>query len=220
MSDSNSAMRPDTDAVDGAGGTESPSPSPSGSGPASDPGPDAGDDPVEQVRLRLLTERDLLAYKALRDAMLARHEQAFTSDAETERARDATGYRVRLHPQAGGKALFTLGAWIGDTLVGALTCEHENRQKVRHIAHLIGMMVDDTYRGRGIGGRLLTQAVTLLRREPRLETVTLSVTAGNQPAIALYRRAGFTRYGHLARAIRLSDGRYCAKDLMSLDLRE
>lgn len=151
--------------------------------------------------------------------MLARHEQAFTSDAEAERVREAASYKVRLHPQAGGKSLFTLGAWDGDRLVGALTCEHENRKKVLHIAHLIGMMVDDAYRGRGIGKRLLQQALALLRREPRLETVTLSVTAGNQSAIAVYRGAGFTRYGHLPRAIRLSDGRYYAKDLMSLDLR-
>ncbi|MDH0864308.1 N-acetyltransferase [Mitsuaria sp. GD03876] len=179
----------------------------------------SGNDASTTIALRLLTERDLPAYKALRDAMLARHEQAFTSDAETERAREASSYRVRLHPQAGGKSLFTLGAWQGERLVGALTCEHEGRQKVRHIAHLIGMMVDDGFSGRGIGKRLLEQALALLRREPRLETVTLSVTAGNRPAIALYRQAGFTRYGHLPRAIRLSDGRYCAKDLMSLDLR-
>ena len=90
---------------------------------------------------------------------------------------------------------------------------------MQNIAHLIGMMVDDEFRGRGIGKRLLQQALALLRREPRLEAVTLSVTAGNQSAIAVYRQAGFTRYGHLPRAIRLSDGRYCAKDLMSLDLR-
>ena len=107
------------------------------------------------ITLRLLTEADLPAYKALRDAMLARHEQAFTSDAETERAREASSYRVRLHPQAGGKSLFTLGAWSGERLVGALTCEHENRKKVMHVAHLIGMMVDDEVRGRGIGKRLL-----------------------------------------------------------------
>ncbi|WP_343628226.1 GNAT family protein [Roseateles sp.] len=171
------------------------------------------------VQLRLLGEGDLVAYKALRDAMLAAHEEAFTSDAATERAREAASYRARLHPQAGGKSLFTLGAWIGDQLVGALTVEHENRVKVRHVAHLIGMMVDDAHAGRGIGGLLLRQALTLLKREPLLETLTLSVTAGNAPAMALYRRVGFTRYGHLPRAIRLSDGRFYAKDLMSLDLR-
>lgn len=200
MSNSNDSRPGTADAVDTTG-----------------PATSAADAPL--VRLALLTEPDLADYKALRDAMLAGHEEAFTSDAATERAREAASYRVRLHPQAGGKSLFTLGAWIGEELVGALTAEHENRVKVRHVAHLIGMMVRDEHAGRGIGGLLLRQALTLLRREPLLETLTLSVTAGNGPAIALYRRAGFTRYGHLPRAIRLSDGRYHAKDLMSLDLR-
>ncbi|MET0210216.1 MAG: GNAT family N-acetyltransferase [Burkholderiaceae bacterium] len=186
--------------------------------PADPPGsaPQAED----RLSLRLLTEPDLPAYKALRDAMLARHEEAFTSDAATERAREAVSYRVRLHPQAGGRALFTLGAWLEGSLVAALTCEHENRHKVRHISHLVGMMVDDTHRGRGIGAHLLRHALTLLRKEPSLEMVTLSVTSTNTAALSLYRRAGFTRYGHLPRAIHLPDGRYLAKDLMSLTLQD
>lgn len=35
------------------------------------------------VQIRAMLEPDLLGYKALRDAMLARHPDAFTSDAET-----------------------------------------------------------------------------------------------------------------------------------------
>ncbi|WAC75623.1 GNAT family protein [Roseateles sp. SL47] len=173
----------------------------------------------QPLTLRLLTEHDLPAYKRLRDAMLAAHEAAFTSDAATELQRDAASYRHRLHPQAGGRALFTLGAWVDGELVGALTCEHESRLKVQHVTHLVGMMVADAHQGRGVGRELLGRALDMLRREPLLETVTLSVSAGNTPAMALYRRFGFTRYGHLPRALRLSNGRYVAKDLMSLDLR-
>jgi len=181
--------------------------------------PDSNDAAEQPLLLRLLNEADLADYKRLRDAMLAGHESAFTSDAATELQRDAASYRHRLHPQAGGHALFTLGAWIGGELVGALTCEHEARQKVRHVSHLVGMMVADAHQGRGVGRELLNQALALLKREPVLEMVTLSVSAGNEAAMALYRRFGFTRYGHLPRALRLSDGRYVAKDLMSLDLR-
>lgn len=176
------------------------------------------DAPPIGLTLRLLTEPDLPAYKSLRDAMLSAHEAAFTSDADTELLRDAASYRHRLHPQAGGRALFTLGAWIGDELVGVLTCEQEGRLKVRHVSHLVGMMVADAHQGRGIGRELLGHGLTLLRREPLLEIVTLSVSAGNAPAMALYRSFGFTRYGHLPRALRLSDGTYVGKDLMSLEL--
>ena len=45
------------------------------------------------VSIRPMLEPDLLAYKALRDAMLSSHPEAFTSDAETERLRDLSSYR-------------------------------------------------------------------------------------------------------------------------------
>ncbi|MCH8857355.1 MAG: GNAT family N-acetyltransferase, partial [Proteobacteria bacterium] len=86
------------------------------------------------------------------------------------------------------------------------------------LAHLIGMMVADTHRGRGIGRALLAAAITRLRATPGLAQVTLSVTAGNQAAIGLYESQGFERYGRLTDAIRLPDGRRLDKELMRLVL--
>ncbi len=175
---------------------------------------------LDPTALRLLTVADLPAYKALRDRMLSRHDHAFTSDAATEQSRDASSYRSRLHAEAGGRAMFTLGAWLGDQLVGVLTCEAEERPKVRHVAHLVGMMVDDDHQGRGIGRALLKEAIARLLQAPWLELVTLSVTASNAPAVALYRSEGFVAYGVLPRAIRQLDGHYLSKQLMMLSLRE
>lgn len=174
---------------------------------------------ADDVRIALLMPADLADYKRLRDGMLAGHEQAFSSDAAQERGRDAASYQARLHAEVGGRALFTLGAWMDGRLVGALTCEREARGKARHQAQLVGMMVDDMAQGRGLGRRLLQTALALLRRDPSLEMVTLSVTATNKRAYELYRRAGFVRYGRLPRALRMPDGRYLAKDLMVCDLR-
>ncbi|KQV91943.1 GNAT family N-acetyltransferase [Pelomonas sp. Root1237] len=165
-----------------------------------------------------MLEPDLLAYKALRDAMLAGHPEAFTSDAETEGQRDLSSYRNRLAGGSKGGTLFTLVALDDARLVGALTCEREPRVKVQHIAHLIGMMVSDTHRGRGIGRTLLIAAIAKLKATPGLAQVTLSVTSTNRGAIGLYESQGFVRYGCLPDAIRLPDGRRLAKDLMVLRL--
>lgn len=161
-----------------------------------------------------MLEPDLLGYKALRDAMLAGHPEAFTSDAETESQRDLASYRSRLAGGSGGSTLFTLLALDGHRLVGALTCEREPRRKVQHIAHLVGMMVADTHRGRGIGRALLAAALARLETTPGLAQVTLSVTAGNRAAVGLYESQGFERYGQLLDAVRLPDGRRLDKLLM------
>lgn len=176
---------------------------------------------LPDLQLRSLVETDLLAYKALRDRMLADFPESFTSDAETERSRDLASYRSRLSGGAAGGTLFTVVALdrrAGGRLVGALTAEREARQKVQHTAHLVGMMVAPDCQGRGIGRALLSETVARLRTEPGISLVTLSVTADNLPAVRVYERCGFERYGCLRGAIRLPDGRELDKALMSLRL--
>jgi len=169
------------------------------------------------VWIRTLAADDIDAYKALRDRTLADHPSAFTSDAEQERQRPASVHRGRLEAQRADGGHFTLGAWHGERLVGALSCERETRLKAQHVAHLAGMMVASDQQGRGLGHALLEQALALARRAAGLELLTLSVTDGNTAAIRLYERAGFIRYGTLPRAI-LVAGRYHAKHLMVLTL--
>jgi RimJ/RimL family protein N-acetyltransferase len=167
--------------------------------------------------LRRLGEADLAAYKALRDTLLASDPSAFTSDAPTEAVKPASSYlgRFGLDRPEGGQ--FVIGAWRGDRLVGAIGCERDRRIKVRHSGHVIGMMVRPDERGHGIGRQLLDVLIAEARRVEGLEMLTLTVTAGNAPAIRLYERTGFTRYGSLPRAIRVDD-RFFDKDLMVLTL--
>ena len=169
-----------------------------------------------EATLRLLTADDLPAYKALRDDMLDLHPEAFTSDAPTERAKTAASYLTRItHP--GDAARFTLGAWLGAELAGAISCERDLRLKVRHIAHLVGMMVRPGARGRGLGRALLAECIARIRAVPEVEMVTLTVTSSNAAAVALYHGAGFERYGRLVHAIKLGSA-YHDKDLMALTL--
>ena len=171
----------------------------------------------EPLAIRRLAPRDLAAYKALRDEMLAAHPEAFTSDAAAERERSADTYLSRLGIDRTDGGQFTLGAWQGPRLVGALGCERDLRMKVRHVAHLIGMMVRAEVRNAGIGCALLQACIAEASGAQGVTMLTLSVTASNAAAIHLYERAGFTRYGSLPGALRV-DGVPHAKDHMVLTL--
>lgn len=172
--------------------------------------------PQPELSIRALGDADLQAYKALRDHALAHHEEAFTSDAATEALRTAQSYRERLG--AGPQGNFTLGAWRGDQLVGAISCDRDPRSKLRHIGHIVGTMVHSDQQGRGVGRALLEALIARAAADDELHQLTLSVTASNLAAVRLYESAGFTRYGTLPRATRVA-GRFLDKDLMLLNLK-
>lgn len=167
------------------------------------------------ITIRRLVPADLAAYKRLRDAALIAFPESFTSDPAPERAPDSYLSRLGLQRPEGGE--FTLGAWRVGDLVGAVSCERDARSKVHHIGHLIGMMVHPDAQGQGIGGALLSACIAEARAADGLTLLTLTVTAGNAPAVHLYERAGFVRCGRLPRAIRVA-GVYHAKDQMALEL--
>jgi len=171
----------------------------------------------EPTTIRALDAADLHAYKTLRDTMLAAYPDAFTSDATAEVLKPAAAYASRFGLENPEDGHFTIGALQGAGLVGAITCDREQRSKVRHIAHLVGMMVDADVQGRGVGHALLRAFIDRTRGCDGLEMITLTVTSTNRAAIALYTQAGFERFGTQRRAIKVA-GRYHDKDHMVLML--
>ena len=171
--------------------------------------------PMPPVTIRRLVPADLPAYKRLRDAALVAFPESFSSDPAPERSPDSYLSRLGLQRREGGE--FTLGAWRVGELIGAVSCERDERAKVRHIGHVIGMMVSAEAQGQGVGAKLLQACIAEARAADGLVMLTLTVTAGNAAAVRLYERAGFVYYGSLPRAIRV-DGVYHAKNQMVLAL--
>ena len=170
----------------------------------------------DATQIRPLGAADLADYKRLRDEMLALHPEAFTSDAESEASKEPSDYLHRLGLDRRDGGHFMLGAWRGRRLVGAIGCEREERLKVRHIGHVIGMMVRPEARGHGIGA-LLLEACIADARQAGLEMLTLTVTAENEGAVRLYERHRFAAYGTLRRALKIGS-RYHDKLHMALTL--
>ncbi len=170
----------------------------------------------EDLVIRALGTADLGDYKRLRDEMLAAHPEAFTSDADAESSKKPGDYAHRLGLDRRDRGQFVLGAWTHRCIVGAIGCERDERLKVRHIGHVIGMMVRPAARRQGLGAELLVACIGEARHAG-LEMLTLTVTAGNASAVQLYERHGFVAYGTLRRALKIG-GEYHDKLHMVLAL--
>lgn len=112
----------------------------------------------------------------------------------TETWRSATDERrylraVRRHADA---AVFV--AVDGDRVVGRLSVARDPHPASAHVADL-GLMVAASHRRRGIGRRLLDQAVSWARQSG-VRKLELHVFPWNEPAIRLYETFGFVREGH------------------------
>lgn len=140
-----------------------------------------------------LTATDAPRYRAL---MLHAYEaaaDAFTSTPEERAAQPESWWVKRIADPDSLSVAF--GAFIGDELAGTVTVEFAAKPKTRHKAHLVGMFVSEALRGRGAGRALVQAALEAAASRPGVLVVTLTVTEGNAPAIALYASCGFRTFG-------------------------
>jgi ribosomal protein S18 acetylase RimI-like enzyme len=164
------------------------------------------------VDIRRLTADDAPAYRDLRLRSLREHPEAFTSSFEEDVLQPLGTCEKRLSDPY--RKLW--GAFDSGQLRGTIGLDRETRAKNRHKAHVVGMYVASEAAGRG-AGRALVDAVVHDARASGLELLVLTVTEGNDSAIALYERAGFKTFGVEPRAIKVAAHAY-SKIHMYLDL--
>lgn len=156
------------------------------------------------MRVAPLVAQDAPRYRAL---MLHAYEaaaDAFTSTPEERAAEPESWWVNRIANPDALSASF--GAFLDDALVGTVTIEFSAKPKTRHKAHLIGMFVTESARGHGGGRALLDAALHAATARPGTLVVTLTVTEGNAPAVALYESRGFRTFGVEPMAIATPDG--------------
>jgi len=155
------------------------------------------------VSVRRLGAGDAALYRELRQRALAEHPEAFSSSVEDEArvAPDLLARRLAPRPEVPHDAVF--GAFEGDRLIGLAGLAVDPRAKVRHRGRVFGMYVARECAGRGVGAMLLAALIEHARRAVELDSLVLTVTAGNDSARRLYERAGFASFGLEPGAVRV-----------------
>ncbi len=142
--------------------------------------------------IRRLVPSDAPAYQALRLHALIESPSAFSSSYEEECQTPLATVEAQLAADS-GRNMF--GAFAGTELVGVVGVGREGARKLRHKGFIRGMVVAPPYRGMGVGRQLLQHALDFAASMEGLVQVSLTVTAGNRAALALYETAGFRVFG-------------------------
>lgn len=158
---------------------------------------------MEKVVQPLSTEH-AAQYRALMLHGYQHEPDAFTAEPGERAGLPLSWWEQRI----GGEQQNTIafGAFGDGKLVGCIALEFSTRPKTRHKAHLIGMYVLDTWRGKGLGRQLVESALGYAGQRVGIEIITLTVTEGNTAAIALYEAAGFASFGVEPLAMRTTEG--------------
>lgn len=160
--------------------------------------------------IRALQPGDEPAYRSLWGEALATHATHFRTALADDVPR---GIPTRFTEDS-----WTLGAFDGDRLVGIVSVEREQGEKLRHKALLSRMFVHPDVAGSGLGTRLLHEAIMRAVRLTDLRQIWLTVLETNEPAQRLYAAAGFRSYAHEPDAVRIGE-RYVAEIQMVRFLR-
>ena len=148
--------------------------------------------------IRPLEEADAEALAELRRASLLDIPLAFASSPEDDFAASIDVVRAHLRR---APDQFVAGAFEPE-LVGMAGLFRDRHAKASHKAHLWGMYVMPSHRGRGIGEGLLRATLDHARALPGISRVHLSVSSAVPGARRLYERAGFELWGTEPDALR------------------
>ncbi|CAA9354779.1 MAG: hypothetical protein AVDCRST_MAG90-2601 [uncultured Microvirga sp.] len=151
---------------------------------------------IVEVRVRTAIPADRDAVVGLIQALNS-HEAPIAGDRLTTRIA-ADAYCAALQARIAQQDGRLLVADAQGRVVGALGLVVQDdppfiREDVRRHAYVTDLVVEDGWRGQGIGRLLLTEAERL-SREKGLKRLVIGVLAGNEGAARLYRGFGFDPY--------------------------
>ncbi len=158
---------------------------------------------MTEPTIREATPDDAAAFLAYLRAIL--EEPASMIPLAPDELRTVTEQAAMFAAHAAAANSVFLLAFEGDALVGNLNLSGLPRRALRHVAYL-GMGVARSHRGRGLGTRLMREALAYADAHAIMR-VELDVYVRNAPAIALYENCGFVIEGRRAKMV-FVDGEY------------
>lgn len=140
------------------------------------------------ITISLLDPKDWEDYKKIRLEALQEDPQAFGSSYAKESVQSDAEWQER--PQNPLSHIFIARDEVKPVGIIGFRLEIEEKN-----AHLWGMFVNQNYRGKGLGRKLMEYAIDNAKSIENIHSVTLDVNEEQAAAISMYQSLGFQEYG-------------------------
>lgn len=147
------------------------------------------------MQIRCLGRNDAVAYREIRLEALRTVPEAFGSSFEAEKDRSVDAFTETVERS------YVAGGFVDDRLAGMAGYYRLTGDKLAHRGNIWGVYVRPEFRGSGLARALLENVLGHARSE--VIQVHLSVVAGNEAALRLYRGLGFIAYGNEPRSLKI-----------------
>lgn len=97
--------------------------------------------------------------------------------------------------------------------VGMIVVGFNSRIKTKHVVEIFGVYINEKYRCRGIGRKLMDATLRAIQENGNILKVKLGVNPEQRAAVKLYEDCGFECVGRLAREIKVG-GKYYDEFIM------
>jgi ribosomal protein S18 acetylase RimI-like enzyme len=145
-----------------------------------------------------LNPSDWEKYKDLRLEALQKDSAAFGSSYEESLKKADEEWKKKIeNPKS-----YIFVARDGDNFFGMAAAYQEEGEKVEHIAYVWGMYVRDSYRGKGIGKKLMQAVLDELQANSKIKKANLNVNTKQATAVKMYGSLGFKIAGTLHRELK------------------
>lgn len=162
---------------------------------------------------RRLTLIDLESYFENRLRALKNSPSAFLTTYDEEIAKGQSHFEKTLSHLGNEKAIF--GAIENNQVIATIGIYQQDRPKTAHKAGIWGMYVDEAFRKKGIGLKLLDSAIQFAHNEMKVKQIHLSIESTNKAARSLYESKGFKVWGVEPQAMK-TNNHYFNEDHMVL----
>lgn len=145
---------------------------------------------MQQISLELLSEQNIDAVRAIRREDIS---EAWVDNADT--LLELTQYGIEHHCIGHTYAIRHRDTYLGVILLGeAIPWETDPPEmQVVPFYRLMGFVIDNRYRSRGIGGYVLEKVIDTIYREFGVRPIALGVHKDNHAAARFYGKHGFRK---------------------------